>query len=36
MDIGKMSRWEPPPEWPRITVIDAHAAGEPLRVIADG
>jgi len=26
----------PPPVWTRITTIDAHAAGEPLRVITGG
>src|SRR5437764_9868093 len=25
--------WTPPSDWTRITTIDAHAAGEPLRVI---
>ncbi len=28
--------WEPPEGWMRVTTIDAHAAGEPLRVITDG
>lgn len=28
--------WTPPPDWTRITTIDAHAAGEPLRVITGG
>jgi proline racemase len=28
--------WTPPDEWTRITTIDAHAAGEPLRVITGG
>lgn len=28
--------WNPPGDWPRITSIDAHAAGEPLRVITSG
>jgi len=28
--------WQPPPDWRRITTIDAHAAGEPLRVILCG
>jgi proline racemase len=28
--------WVPPPHWTKITAIDAHAAGEPLRVIVDG
>ncbi len=28
--------WEPPQDWLRITTIDAHTAGEPLRVITGG
>lgn len=24
--------WEPPSDWLRITTIDAHTAGEPLRI----
>src|SRR3990172_48630 len=28
--------WTPPPDWTRITTIDCHAAGEPLRVITGG
>ena len=28
--------WTPPLDWIRITTIDAHAAGEPLRVITGG
>jgi proline racemase len=28
--------WTPPSNWTRITTIDAHAAGEPLRVITGG
>src|SRR5438309_5426925 len=28
--------WTTPPDWTRITTIDAHAAGEPLRVITGG
>jgi trans-L-3-hydroxyproline dehydratase len=28
--------WLPPTDWTRITTIDAHAAGEPLRVITGG
>lgn len=28
--------WEPPAGWRRIRTIDAHAAGEPLRVVVDG
>jgi trans-L-3-hydroxyproline dehydratase len=28
--------WNPPKDWIRITAIDAHTAGEPLRVITSG
>ena len=28
--------WRPPAVWRRITTIDAHAAGEPLRVVVSG
>ncbi len=28
--------WQPPGDWQRITTIDAHTAGEPLRVIVSG
>lgn len=28
--------WTPPADWLRIKTIDAHTAGEPLRVILDG
>jgi proline racemase len=32
----KMRSWEPPEGWLKITTIDAHTAGEPLRVITSG
>ncbi len=28
--------WEPPRSWRRISVVDSHAAGEPLRVVTGG
>lgn len=28
--------WQPPTDWLRITSIDAHTAGEPLRIITGG
>ncbi|HIP87541.1 MAG TPA: proline racemase [Anaerolineales bacterium] len=31
-----MKGWHPPEGWTVITTIDAHTAGEPLRVIVDG
>lgn len=30
------SDWNPPPDWLRIASIDAHTAGEPLRVLIRG
>ena len=31
-----ISNWRPPEHWTRITTIDMHTGGEPLRVIIDG
>lgn len=31
-----MHIWHPPAHWQRITTIDAHTAGEPLRIITGG
>ena len=31
-----LSDWRPPKHWLRITTIDMHTGGEPLRVIVDG
>jgi proline racemase len=28
--------WKPPPEWTRVLAVDAHTAGEPLRVVLGG
>jgi proline racemase len=28
--------WSPPPDWIRITTLDAHTAGEPLRIVTGG
>jgi len=30
------ARWSPPRGWRRIVTIDAHAAGEPFRVVCEG
>ena len=36
MELGKIKNWTAPESWERITVIDAHTAGEPLRIITGG
>jgi proline racemase len=36
VDFARGRGWEPPREWRRVSVIDAHAAGEPLRVVTSG
>jgi len=36
LDLARGRGWEPPKSWRRVSVIDAHAAGEPLRVITGG
>jgi len=36
MDLSLLKKWSPPPSWQKITVIDAHTAGEPLRIITGG
>jgi trans-L-3-hydroxyproline dehydratase len=28
--------WRPPADWTRVTTLDAHAAGEPLRIVTGG
>src|SRR5687768_3924093 len=34
--MKQLSEWRPPEGWTRITTIDMHTGGEPLRVIVDG
>ena len=34
--MKKLLGWRPPPDWLRITTLDAHTAGEPLRIVTDG
>jgi proline racemase len=36
MDVARGERFEPPSEWRRVAIIDAHAAGEPLRIVTSG
>ena len=31
-----MRSWNPPPTWRRVTTLEAHAAGEPLRIVTGG
>lgn len=33
---GRAAMWSPPDDWVRILTVDAHTAGEPLRVILGG
>ena len=28
--------WKPPADWIKVKTIDAHTAGEPLRIILEG
>src|SRR5678816_2404551 len=35
-NFNQLSNWRPPEQWTRITTIDMHTGGEPLRVIVDG
>ena len=32
----KELNWKPPAQWPRISTIDMHTGGEPLRILVDG
>jgi proline racemase len=34
--MKKLLNWQPPKHWERITTVDMHTGGEPLRVILDG
>ena len=34
--MNQLSDWRPPEQWTRITTIDMHTGGEPLRVVIDG
>jgi proline racemase len=31
-----VNSWRPPEDWRRVTTLDAHAAGEPLRIVTGG
>ena len=34
--MKKMKHWSPPDNWLKITTIDVHTEGEPLRIITGG
>ena len=34
--MNQLSNWRPPEHWGRVTTIDMHTGGEPLRVVVDG
>ncbi len=36
MDLAALRNWSPPETWQKLTSIDAHTAGEPLRIICGG
>ncbi len=36
MKLELLNDWNPPKEWQRITTIDMHTGGEPLRIITGG
>ena len=35
-DYRNLTNWRPPEHWTRITCVDMHTGGEPLRVVIDG
>lgn len=36
MDLRSALAWRPPDDWIQVSVVEAHAGGEPFRVIIDG
>ena len=36
MDLERLRSWQPPAHWLRITTLDAHTGGEPLRIVTGG
>lgn len=36
LHMNRLNNWQPPEHWTRITTIDLHTGGEPLRVVVDG
>jgi trans-L-3-hydroxyproline dehydratase len=35
-EVTRAHEWRPPKDWRRVSVLDTHAAGEPLRVVTSG
>ncbi len=35
-ELDKMREWQAPPHWQRLSCLDAHTGGEPLRIYLDG
>jgi len=36
MELARFKHWQPPADWIKISTIDAHTEGEPLRIITGG
>lgn len=36
MPVAALVNWSPPADWLRVTTLDAHTAGEPLRIVTGG
>ncbi len=36
MNLTKLQNWNPPGDWLKISTLDAHTGGEPLRIIISG
>jgi len=34
--LTRLEQWSPPKEWLKISVMDAHTGGEPLRIVTSG
>jgi trans-L-3-hydroxyproline dehydratase len=34
--FDRLRDWRPPAHWVRVTTLDAHTGGEPLRIVTDG
>ncbi len=36
MNLDKLKKWSAPSDWMKVTTIDAHTEGEPLRIFTSG